>query len=156
MIKVETIGMLDVAKINPVLKSASDVTNNSFLAVGDITYLIMNDIHGDDAYKDAVTIKAGEYLNGYDVAAWAGQKLVIDEKHIAYGVSEDYSDLTAEDLTTSTDGTMLKVKTGGKLETTDTAPTSGVYFVVTDKVTLTEKAVKARVVVVDTDTIYTP
>lgn len=156
MIKVETIGMLDVAKINPVLKSASDVTNNSFLAVGDITYLIMNDIHGDDAYKDAVTIKAGEYLNGYDVAAWAGQKLVIDEKHIAYGVSEDYSDLTAEDLTTNTDGTMLKVKTGGKLETTDTAPTSGVYFVVTDKVTLTEKAVKARVVVVDTDTIYTP
>ena len=152
MIKVETIGMLDVAKINPVLKSASDVTNNSFLAVGDITYLIMNDIHGDDAYKDAVTIKAGEYLNGYDVAAWAGQKLVIDEKHIAYGVSEDYSDLTAEDLTTNTDGTMLKVKTGGKLETTDTAPTSGVYFVVTDKVTLTEKAVKARVVVVDADT----
>ena len=156
MIKVETIGMLDVAKINPVLKSASDVTNNSFLAVGDITYLIMNDVHGDDAYKDAVTIKAGEYLNGYDVAAWAGQKLVIDEKHIAYGVSEDYSDLTAEDLITNTDGTMLKVKTGGKLETTDTAPTSGVYFVVTDKVTLTEKAVKARVVVVDTDTIYTP
>jgi hypothetical protein len=156
MIKVETIGMLDVAKINPVLKSASDVTNNSFLAVGDITYLIMNDVHGDDAYKDAVTIKAGEYLNGYDVSAWAGQKLVIDEKHIAYGVSEDYSDLTAEDLTTNTDGTMLKVKTGGKLETTDTAPTSGVYFVVTDKVTLTEKAVKARVVVVDTDTIYTP
>ena len=152
MIKVETIGMLDVAKINPVLKSASDVTNNSFLAVGDITYLIMNDIHGDDAYKDAVTIKAGEYLNGYDVAAWAGQKLVIDEKHIAYGVSEDYSDLTAEDLTTNTDGTMLKVKTGGKLDTTDTAPTSGVYFVVTDKVTLTEKAVKARVVVVDADT----
>ena len=47
---------------------------------------------------------------------------------------------------------MLKVKTGGKLETTDTAPTSGVYFVVTDKVTLTEKAVKVRVVVVDEDT----
>ena len=156
MIKVETIGMLDVAKINPVLTSSSDVTNNSFIVANGITYLILNDIHGDDAYKDAVTIKAGDFLNGYDVSAWAGQKLVIDEKHIAYGVSEDYDDLVVEDVATSTDGTMLKVKTGGKLETTDTAPTSGVYFVVTDKVTLTEKAVKARVVVVDADTIYSP
>ena len=156
MIKVETIGMLDVARINPVLTSSSNVTNNSFIVANGITYLILNDIHGDDAYKDAVTIKAGDLLNGYDVSAWAGQKLVVDEKHIAYGVSEDYSDLVVEDVATSTDGTMLKVKTGGKLETTDTAPTSGVYFVVTDKVTLTEKAVKARVVVVDADTIYSP
>ncbi len=156
MIKVETLGQLDIAKINPVLKSSGDVTNNSFLVEGDVTYLIMNDIYGDDAYKDEVTIKAGEYLNGYDVSAWNNQKLVIDEKHIAYGAGKTYADLVVENLATSTDGTMLKVKTGGKLEVTDTAPTSGVYFVVTDKVTLTEKAVKVRVVVVDVDTIYTP
>lgn len=156
MIKVETLGQLDIAKINPVLKSSGDVTNNSFLVEGDVTYLIMNDIYGDDAYKDEVTIKAGEYLNGYDVSAWNNQKLVIDEKHIAYAVGKTYADLVVENLATSTDGTMLKVKTGGKLEVTDTAPTSGVYFVVTDKVTLTEKAVKVRVVVVDVDTIYTP
>ncbi len=156
MIKVETLGQLDIAKINPVLKSSGDVTNNSFLVEGDVTYLIMNDIYGDDAYKDEVTIKAGEYLNGYDVSAWNNQKLVIDEKHIAYGAGKTYADLVVENLATSTDGTMLKVKTGGKLEVTDTAPTSGVYFVVTDKVTLTEKAVKVRVVVVDADTIYTP
>ena len=145
--------MLDIAKINPVLKSASDVTNHSFLVENGVTYLILNDINGDDSYKDGVTIKAGEYLNGYDVSVWGNQKLVIDEKHIAYGSGEDYSDLTVEDLATSTDGTMLKVaSSGGKLEITDTAPTSGVYFVVTDKVTLTEKAIKARVVVVDKDT----
>ena len=153
MIKVETLGMLDIAKINPVLKSASDVTNHSFLVENGITYLILNDINGDDSYKDGVTIKAGEYLNGYDVSVWGNQKLVIDEKHIAYASQKDYSDLVVEDLATSTDGTMLKVaSTGGKLEVTDTAPTSGVYFVVTDKVTLTEKAIKARVVVVDKDT----
>ena len=156
MIKVETLGQLDIAKINPVLKSSGDVTNNSFLVEGGVTYLIMNDIYGDDAYKDEVTIKAGEYLNGYDVSAWNNQKLVIDEKHIAYGTGKTYADLVVENLATSTDGTILKVKTGGKLEVTDTAPTSGVYFVVTDKVTLTEKAVKVRVVVVDADTIYTP
>ena len=140
MIKVETLGMLDIAKINPILTSANDVTNNSFLTVDGITYVILNDINGDDAYKDGVTIKAGEYLNGYDLSAWAGQKLVIDEKHITYASGDDYDDITAGT-------TLLKPKTDGTLEIASSAPSSGVYFKVTDKVTLTEKAVKAVVMV---------
>ena len=139
MIKVETLGMLDIAKINPVLTSANDVVNNSFLTVGGITYVILNDINGDDAYKDGVTIKAGEYLNGYDLSAWAGQKLVIDEKHITYASGADYDDITAGT-------TLLKPKTDGTLEVTSTAPESGVYFKVTDKVTLTGKAVKVLII----------
>ena len=138
MIKVETLGMLDIAKINPVLTSANDVVNNSFLTVGGITYVILNDINGDDAYKDGVTIKAGEYLNGYDLSAWAGQKLVIDEKHITYASGADYDDITAGT-------TLLKPKTDGTLEVASTAPESGVYFKVTDKVTLTGKAVKVLI-----------
>lgn len=138
MIKVETLGMLDIAKINPVLTSANDVVNNSFLTVGGITYVILNDINGDDAYKDGVTIKAGEYLNGYDLSAWAGQKLVVDEKHITYASGADYDDITAGT-------TLLKPKTDGTLEVTSTAPESGVYFKVTDKVTLTGKAVKVLI-----------
>ncbi len=138
MIKVETLGMLDIAKINPVLTSANDVVNNSFLTVDGITYVILNDINGDDAYKDGVTIKAGEYLNGYDLSAWAGQKLVIDEKHITYASGADYDDITAGT-------TLLKPKTDGTLEVTSTAPESGVYFKVTDKVTLTGKAVKVLI-----------
>jgi len=138
MIKVETLGMYDIAKINPVLKSANDVVNNSFLTVGGITYVILNDINGDDAYKDGVVIKAGEYLNGYDLSAWAGQKLVIDEKHITYASGADYDDITAGT-------TLLKPKTDGTLEVTSTAPESGVYFKVTDKVTLTGKAVKVLI-----------
>ena len=154
MIKVENIGALDVAKINPVLTSNSDVANYSFITDDGVTYLVCNTIVGDDAYKDNVTIPAGEYLNGYDVSAWANKKLVIDEKHIAYGSGEDYDDLLVADAGNNVDATMLKVaSTGGKLEITDTAPTSGVYFVVTDKVTLTEKAIKVRVAVVDKDTV---
>ena len=154
MIKLNTIGMYDIAKIEPTLTSTSNVNNYSFLVVGDITYLILNDTNGDDSYKEDIAIKAGECLNGYDVSAWNNKKLVIDEKHIAYASQKDYSDLVVENLATSTDGTMLKVaSSGGKLEVTDTAPTSGVYFVVTDKVTLTEKAIKVRVVVVDKDTV---
>ena len=154
MIKVENIGALDVAKINPVLTSNSDLANYSFITDDGVTYLVCNTIVGDDAYKDNVTIPAGEYLNGYDVSAWANKKLVIDEKHIAYGSGEDYDDLLVADAGNNVDATMLKVaSTGGKLEITDTAPTSGVYFVVTDKVTLTEKAIKVRVAVVDKDTV---
>ena len=138
MIKCETVGMLDIAKINPVLTSANDVVNNSFLTVDGITYVILNDINGDDAYKDGVTIKAGEYLNGYDLSAWAGQKLVIDEKHITYASGADYDDITAGT-------TLLKPKTDGTLEVTATASESGVYFKVTDKVTLTGKAVKVLI-----------
>ena len=140
MVKCETIGMLDIAKINPVLTSESDVANYSFITVDGITYVILNDLNGDDAYKEGVVIKAGEYLNGYNLSAWVGQKLVIDEKHITYGSGEDYDDITAGT-------TLLKVKTDGTLELASTAPSSGVYFKVTDKVTLTEKAVKAVVMV---------
>ena len=140
MIKVETLGMYDIAKINPVLTSESDVTNYSFITDGGITYLVDNDASGDDTYKEGLVIKAGEYLNGYDLQALLDKKLVIEEKHITYGSGEDYDDITAGT-------TLLKIKTDGTLELASSAPSSGYYFKVTDKVILTEKAVKAVVMV---------
>ena len=50
MIKVETIGALDIAKINPVLTSDNDVANYSFITDDGVTYLVCNTIVGDDAY----------------------------------------------------------------------------------------------------------
>lgn len=136
MIKVETIGMLDVAKVNPVITSESDVTNNQFITHEDNVYLVANTLVGDDSYREDVVIKAGEYLNGYLVKAWEGQKLVIDGKHV-----------TGEYATYSVKDTVLVVGKDGKLAVSEAAPDSGVYFVVTDKCTLTEKAIKARVCV---------
>lgn len=135
MIKVETIGMLDVAKVNPVITSESDVTNNQFIKHEDNVYLVANTLVGDDSYREDVVIKAGEYLNGYLVKAWDGQKLVIDGKH----VTGDYA-------TYSTKDTVLVVGEDGKLAAGE-KPASGVYFVVTDKCTFTEKAIKVRVCV---------
>lgn len=135
MIKVETIGMLDVAKVNPVITSESDVTNNQFIKHEDNVYLVANTLVGDDSYREDVVIKAGEYLNGYLVKAWDGQKLVIDGKH----VKGDYATYSAKD-------TVLVVGDDGKLAVGE-KPASGVYFVVTDKCTLTEKAIKTRVCV---------
>lgn len=149
MIKVETLGMLDVAKVNPVLKSVSDVANYTFITDNGNVYLVCNTIVGDNSYKEDVVIPAGEYLNGYLVKAWEGQKLVIDEKHIAYASEKDYDDIVAGT-------TILKVNGSGKLEVAAETPTSGIYFKVVEKCRLTEKAVKAIVVVVDANTVAEP
>lgn len=147
MIKVETVGMLDVAKINPVLKADHEVANYSFLEDNGVVYLICNTLVGDNAYKNKHVFAAGEYLNGYAVKAWEGQKLVIDEEHIVYaGDVADYTKLVLGE-------TMLIVDENGKLAVSETAPADGIYFVVTDKTTLVGKAVKARVVVVDANTV---
>lgn len=135
MIKLETIGQIEIAKINPVLKSENAVTNYDFITDNDILYLIANTLTGDDNGREDVTIAAGEFLNGYQVDVFAGQKLVIDAKHIT---GTEYSDLAV--------GNVLTVNNAGKL-VVGSAPESGVYFVVTEKTTLTGPAVKARVCV---------
>ena len=145
MIKCELIGMLDNAVLNSVLKSDTEVANYQFITDDGETYLVANTVTGDDAYVDDVTFAAGEYLNGYNVKAWEGQKLVIDEKHIAYASNKSYADIVAGT-------TLLKVASSGKLEVTADAPTSGIYFKVTDKCRLTGNAVKAKIVVVDVAT----
>lgn len=134
MIKIETLGLLDVAKVNPVLKYTKDVKNYSFITVDDELYLVSNTITGDNSYREDVTIPAGEYLNGFLVKAWDGQKLVIDGKHI----QDKLSGLSVGDaLVAEEDGTLKKA-----------TKAAGVHLVITDiGVTLTEAAVKAKVVI---------
>lgn len=140
MIKVETIGMIDNAVLNSVLQSAKEVANYQFITDDGDTYLVCNTIAGDDAYIDDVKFVAGEYLNGYNVKAWEGQKLVVDDKHIAYDSDKTYADLIAGT-------TLLTVNAEGKLAVASVAPESGVYFKVTDKCRLTGNAVKVKVYV---------
>ena len=142
MIKFETVGMYDDARNNPTLKSTSDVKNHSFLTVDGILYFIDNTIAGDNAYREGVVIPAGEFLRGYDVRAFEGQKLVADEKHIKYAAKKTYADIVAGT-------TLMSANADGQLEVITSAPTSGVYFKVTDKTVLTENAVKVLVMVAD-------
>lgn len=126
--------MLDTAKVNPVLTHTADVKNYSFLTIDDDLYLIANTLTGDDAGKEDVVIKKGDYLNGFLVKAWEGQKLVIDAKHI----QDELTTLNVNDaLEAQEDGTLKKSESG-----------EGVHLVITDKgATLTGAAVKAKVVV---------
>lgn len=154
MIKFETLGMLDRVVVNPVVTSATDVTNNSFITDNGDLYLVANTITGDGYGVDDAVIPAGEYINGHLVKSLEGQNLVIDEKHIAYGAGEDYDDIVIEDASEGVDATILTADvTTGKLEIAQAAPASGIYFKVVSKCTLTGKAVKARIVVVDADTV---
>lgn len=130
MVKTETVGMWEVAKSNPVIKLETDTKNYAFINHDGNAYVIMNLINGDDSYMDDVTIPAGEYLNGLLLKAWEGQRLVIDGKHITGGVSS---------LDT---GSILVIGSDGNLET---GSATGVHFVVKDKVTLTEAAVKVEI-----------
>lgn len=138
MIKVETIGMIDNAVLNSVLQSEKEVANYQFITNDGDTYLVCNTVAGDDAYVDDVKFAAGEYLNGYNVKAWEGQKLVVDEKHIAYESGKTYANLVVGT-------TLLTVNADGKLAVATAAPDAGVYFKVTDKCRLTGNAVKVKV-----------
>ena len=144
MIKCETLGMYEVSKNNPVLTSGSATANYSFITDNGDLYLIDTIVDGDDNYKHENTIPAYTPMRGFRVADWAGQNLIVDEKHITYGVSESYSSITP--------GTTIFTVSSGKLVIADSTPDSGIYFKSIKKVNLTEKAVVVRVVVVDADT----
>lgn len=134
MIRCETVGQFEVAKVNPVIKMGQDVVNNSFIKYEDDLYLVSNTITGDGAYKEDSVIKAGEFINGYRLDVWNGQKIIVDGKHIDGGVSS------------LTKGDKLCVGSDGKLESTE--DDTQLHFVVTDFVTLTEAAVKVKIVAI--------
>lgn len=134
MIKCETLGMLDVAKNNPVLKSDKDVANYSFIVDDGDSYVVMNTNSGDDAYKESVVIKAGEPLNGFDLKAWEGQRLVIDGKHI----DGDFATVSVADTVLVIDEATGKLKVGTG---------TGINLVVKATTRLTEDAVIAKIVI---------
>lgn len=134
MIKCETLGMLDVAKNNPVLKSDKDVKNYSFIVDDGDSYVVMNTNSGDDAYKEGVVIKAGEPLNGFDLKAWEGQRLVIDGKHI----DGDFATVSVADTVLVIDKATGKLKVGTG---------TGINLVVKATTRLTEDAVIAKIVI---------
>jgi len=130
MIKLETLGMIPVSHINPLVTAEQAVKNNSFVTFDGATYLISTDLAGDDAYVDGVEFAAGEYLNGYNLGKLVDQILLVDQKHF----SNEYESVKAGDTLTIKSDYIV----GGM----------GDYsLVVTEKTRLTEPAVKAKITV---------
>lgn len=135
MIKIETLGMLNVAKNNPNIVLDTATKNYSFVTYDGELYLIANTVVGDDSYLKDVTIPAGEYLRGFRVKDWEGQNLVVDLAHV-----KGDAPVKGDTLVVDTDGGL---KAGSA---------SGVHFVVVDAATiLTGDAVKVKVCVADED-----
>ncbi len=140
MIKLASLGMLDVAKNDPTITSQTATANYSFITSGGDIYLVAQNITGDDAYLEGAIIPAGEPLNCFMLEAWKGQKLIVDGKHVTYAQGKDYDDLAVDDL--------LTVAQDGTLEVAAQAPASGAYLKITKiDVTLTEPAFVAQVMV---------
>lgn len=135
MIKIQTVGGIQAAKINPVLTSNTAVTNMTIKTIDSVAYYIWNELSGDDAYKSDVAIPAGEMLNGYRLDSLVGLGLVIDGKHIGDGESVD--NLKAGDI--------LVIGANDAISVADAAPQSGIYFVVKSHTFLTEPAVIVEV-----------
>lgn len=142
MIKCETLGMIQIAKNNPVLTSETDTAIYDFITQDGITYLVANTLSGDESYRDDIVIKAGDPISGFEILAWEGMNLIVDEKHIAYGENVDYDDITVGT-------TLMTIGDTGKLEISENAPNDGLYFKVIEKCRLTEKAVKVLIMVAD-------
>ena len=142
MIKCETLGMIQIAKNNPVLTSETDTAIYDFITQDGITYLVANTLSGDESYRDDIVIKAGDFISGFEILAWEGMNLIVDEKHIAYGENVDYDDITVGT-------TLMTIGDTGKLEISENAPNDGLYFKVIEKCRLTEKAVKVLIMVAD-------
>lgn len=147
--KVKTLGMIDVAKLDPTLTDSGAIKNYTFVTKNGVDYLIANTVVGDESYEDDTVFAAGEYLNGWALKAWEGQTLIVDKKHI----EETYADISV----TSGSETLLVVDTStaghiGELKKTNSAPASGIYFKCVKKCRLTEEAVEVQIIVVDQDT----
>lgn len=135
MIKLQTLGMYDVAKNIPNVKATKETTNYSFMKHDEDICLVMNEQHGDASYQEGYTIQKDEYLNLFLVKAWEGQCLIVDGKHI-----DNFS-------SNKSDGTKLVIdEATGKLKQGE--PAGEVHFVVKgDPVFLTEEAVVVKVMV---------
>ena len=108
--------------------------NYSFIVDDGDSYVVMNTNSGDDAYKEGVVIKAGEPLNGFDLKAWEGQRLVIDGKHI----DGDFATVSVADTVLVIDEATGKLKVGTG---------TGINLVVKATTRLTEDAVIAKIVI---------
>jgi len=170
MIKYDTIGMTEHSEKNfPYIKShvnmpfysivTADFVNNvsawptATTKMTDDLYLVDNTRVGDWFAEPLYTwdagstvgqpyVRKGSMLRLSSLKALDKQFLVIDEKHITYVAPTDYDAIVPGT-------TMLGAGVDGKFEIIGDSAGYAIYLLVTQKTTLTEKAVRARIIVQD-------
>lgn len=152
MIKVKTVGMIEKnAKNNPVVKAKQEMKNGclhivdkgeaKLPALGTNTLdlcVALNTGSGDNRYTD-FNIAKDDFVNSYLLRAWDGQFLEFDESHITYGENEDYSSIVVNQ-------TLLGAGIDGNFKILSSAPESGMYFKVVQKLQFNGNAVSVEII----------
>lgn len=158
MVKVYTVGMLEHnAKNDPVVIADGDTINGYLFTIGadgkadapvagasgalqgDNLYIALNDFPGDHRGTNQ-KIKDGDFLNAYQLKAWEGMYLELDEDNIAYGSGESYASITAGT-------TNLVAGTAGKFAIAASVTYYHMYFKVVEKISFRDKkAVRVQIV----------
>jgi len=150
MIKVRTIGMIEKnSKNNPTIKAHEDLKNGALHVVeNELTAypfdtkskeicIALNTGAGDSQYTD-FNIKKGEFVNSYLLKAWDGQELVLDESHITYSKSQNYSSIIPG-------STKLVAGNDGNFKIETDASSYGIYFEVTKKLQFNGNGIVAKI-----------
>ena len=97
MIKFRNISGFELGKPDGTLTYASGPVNNYSLFVsGGVTYLIMTERAGDDAYIHDYAIPAYQPMSGYDLSRHVGDELVVDDRHF----TNTYAEISVGDALT--------------------------------------------------------
>ena len=128
MIKFRDIGLFATAKNDPTIKAHAEIKNGYLCSIASGKTVALADaaaakvaelklaiLHHDGEEVAPATIAKDAYVTAFDVAAWAGQHLIVTEDHLEYVSGEDYTDLEVGDIFVACDATTDATMAGGFL-----------------------------------------
>lgn len=149
MIKMREIGMFATAKNDPTVQAHAEIKNGylcsiaagktvalATAAAAKVSELKLALLHHDAEEFAPATIAANAYVTVFDVAAWAGQHLLVTSDHISLlSDTDNFAALSVGDIFVACDATTAVADTGKFLEA---AAASGynIYFTLEAKTTL--------------------
>jgi hypothetical protein len=158
MIKLQTLGMLNVAKSDPTVIAHADIKNGYFHTIsagktyapvaGDSSAdqtaeirIVLQTITGDDRYDPDAVIASGDRVNSFLLKQWHSQNLIINLSDIDLGTGVNYASVTSDGTT------YLVANASGNLDIVADPSYYGVYLKVIDKIQFNGDSVLAQVVV---------
>jgi hypothetical protein len=130
MIKFRDLGMFATAKNDPTVKAHAAIANGYLCTIAAGATVALPDaatakvaelklalLHHDSDEFAPAAIASGAYLTAFDVAAWAGQHLIVDSSHVKLaGGTATFADLEVGDIFVACDATTSATDAGKFLE----------------------------------------
>ena len=111
MIKFRDIGLFATAKNDPTIKAHAEIKNGYLCSIASGKTVALADaaaakvaelklaiLHHDGEEVAPATIAKDAYVTAFDVAAWAGQHLIVTEDHLSLASGTAFAALTVGDI----------------------------------------------------------